>query len=235
VPLEAVAEWLRQTFERWGLPERIRADNGRPWGNLGELPPPLVLWLWGLGCELIGNRPAHPQENGVVERFHGLIDQWGEPERCADWLAWGDRLAWVVQRQRELDPAINGKSRLSAYPDLEQNPRRYAGEEGEGWQIERVRVRLAQGRWRRQVDQVGRITLYHRPYSVGRAFAGREVWVRFDAASHTWVIEDESGEELRRYVAEAITRERILCFQVSHVKPHRRRPAQHNFPAHVVT
>src|SRR5438067_2492495 len=122
---------MRQTFERCGLPQRVRVDNGWPWGSLRDLPPVLALWLWGLGCDLIWNRPAHPQENGVIERFHGLLDQWGEPERCANWQAWGPQLAWVVSMQREHYPAIQGKSRKAAHPELEQNPRRYLGEDDE--------------------------------------------------------------------------------------------------------
>ena len=40
---------FRRMFSRWGLPERLRLDNGHPWGSARDLPPELALWLVGLG------------------------------------------------------------------------------------------------------------------------------------------------------------------------------------------
>jgi transposase InsO family protein len=232
----AVRASLQQFFERWGLPKRFRVDNGWPWASTGDLPPPLALWLWGAGCEIHWNRPAHPQENAKIERFNGLLDAWGEPEQCADWLTWTAQVDWVVQTQREVYPRADGQSRLQAHPELEQNPRRLAGDKALGWDVERVRRHLAKGQWRRQVDKVGQISLYHRTYGVGRAWAGQEVYVRYDAEANEWVIRDKKGEEIARHAALEITEERILSLEISHVKPHQRRPPERqNMAAHVVT
>ena len=41
VPASETLETLRHAFERWGLPGRIRVDNGYPWVSTGDLPTEL--------------------------------------------------------------------------------------------------------------------------------------------------------------------------------------------------
>ena len=226
IPVPLVRAWLRQAFARWGLPERLRVDNGWPWGNHNDLPTALALWLLGLGVDLIWNRPGRPQENGKVERHHGLIDQWGEPKQCPDWATWEQRIAWVVRMQREVYPAVGGKSRLAAHPALLQNPRRYGKETEAAWDERRVYAWFAGGLWRRRVGKKGQVTLYHRTYSVGCRHAGQQVFVRLDPETVSWVIQDHRGQELGRYPAAELARERILALDVSFRKPHERRAAQ---------
>lgn len=91
----------RALFAAWGLPQRIRVDRGQPWGSWHDLPPALALWWIGLGIEVHWTRPRRPQQNGQVERVHGLLDAWGEPATCPDGVTWAARVAWVVQTQRE--------------------------------------------------------------------------------------------------------------------------------------
>ena len=68
---EPVQRVLQSAFERYGLPERINADNGPPWGAAthGALTA-LGVWLIRLGVRLSHSRPLHPQTNGKDERFH---------------------------------------------------------------------------------------------------------------------------------------------------------------------
>ena len=62
---------LARTFRRFGLPERIRSDNGTPFASnaLGRLSR-LSVWFIKLGIlpELI--EPASPQQNARHERMH---------------------------------------------------------------------------------------------------------------------------------------------------------------------
>lgn len=68
---EPVQRVLQSTFERYGLPERINADNGPPWGSPMEgALTTLGAWLIRLGVQLSHSRPLHPQTNGKDERFH---------------------------------------------------------------------------------------------------------------------------------------------------------------------
>lgn len=63
-----------RVFEEYGLPERIRSDNGAPFGThaLCGLSRLSVWWLkLGIGVER--GRPAKPQDNGRHERMHRTL------------------------------------------------------------------------------------------------------------------------------------------------------------------
>ena len=67
-----VRQHLSELFGRYGLPVRINADNGAPWGasrQPGQLTE-LGIWLVRQGIRLSFSRPYHPQTNGKAERFH---------------------------------------------------------------------------------------------------------------------------------------------------------------------
>ena len=66
---------LQQLFETYGLPRRILADNGPPWGTGGGtgLVTQLEVWLMDLDVRLIHGRPYHPQTQGKDERFHRTL------------------------------------------------------------------------------------------------------------------------------------------------------------------
>ena len=73
VKATSVQPHLQRVFERYGLPVRINADNGAPWGSprlaahgLSELS----VWLIRLGIRVSHSAPYHPQTNGKIERFH---------------------------------------------------------------------------------------------------------------------------------------------------------------------
>lgn len=66
---------LRDTFRRYGLPERLLMDNGAPWGNDAQHPlTPLTAWLIRLGIIVTHSRAYHPQTMGKDERFHRTVD-----------------------------------------------------------------------------------------------------------------------------------------------------------------
>ena len=65
---------MQATFERYGLPERITADNGPPWGASGRQGlSQLEVWLIRLGIKVGHSRPYHPQTQGKDERFHRTL------------------------------------------------------------------------------------------------------------------------------------------------------------------
>jgi hypothetical protein len=220
VPVPAVQQAMRELFERWGLPQRLRVDHGAPWSTWADLPPALVLWWLGLGIEPIFNHVHRPTENARVERCNGLIEPWGEPTSCPDYPTWERRLIWLAQVQREEYPMGGQASRLAAHPELGAVQRPYqAAREGEQWQLARVWEYLAAGRWPRVVSKIGQIHLYGQPYRVGRAYVRQTVWVQVDAERGEWVVQGPDGQELIRHAAAQLTTARICQLQVAHPRP----------------
>src|SRR5436309_809815 len=82
VDRHAIQDELRRAFAAWGLPGRLRVDNGFPWASTGEFPTEMALWLIGLGVEVVWIAPGCPQHNGVVERAQGTGQNWAEPPTC---------------------------------------------------------------------------------------------------------------------------------------------------------
>ena len=76
ISLEKSFTHFRQVFETYGLPNRIRTDNGVPFASnaLARLSQ-LSVWFIKLGIypELI--EPGKPQQNGVHERMHRTLKQ----------------------------------------------------------------------------------------------------------------------------------------------------------------
>lgn len=69
-----VQEAMTSTFRNYGLPERITADNGPPWGMSGRVGlTQLEVWLIRLGIRISHSRPYHPQTQGKDERFHRTL------------------------------------------------------------------------------------------------------------------------------------------------------------------
>src|SRR5215210_9129629 len=69
-----VRDRLQRLFRRNGLPRRILADNGSPWGTAGpERHTRLTVWLLDLGVGIVHGRPHHPQTQGKEERFHRTL------------------------------------------------------------------------------------------------------------------------------------------------------------------
>jgi transposase InsO family protein len=65
---------FERAFAEYGLPDRIRSDNGPPFGGpgLGRLSTLAVWWLrLGIVPERI--EPGHPEQNGAHEQFHRVL------------------------------------------------------------------------------------------------------------------------------------------------------------------
>ena len=226
---------LRRAFARWGLPRRLRVDNGTPWGSAGELPTDLALWLIGSGVEMIWNPPRRPQDNGVVEHSQGTGKRWAEPATCRDAAELQRRVEDQDRIQRERYPSIAGRSRREAFPGLRHSGRPYRAEdEATAWDLRRVLGHLAEYVVVRRADGGGTISLYNRSRYVGPAAAGRDVYVTLDPLEVEWVYASREGTCYRRQKAEELTAERIIGLNVSRhrERPKRRRPNRvAGFPA----
>jgi transposase InsO family protein len=74
LPSQGVAQSAREfgrIFRRYGLPQRIRCDNGTPFGGGGPTGlTRLSAWWVKLGIEVEFTTPGRPCENGAHEQFH---------------------------------------------------------------------------------------------------------------------------------------------------------------------
>jgi hypothetical protein len=211
-----VQEALRRAFERWGRPKVLRVDNGNPWGTSSGLPSALSLWAAGLGIDMYWNDPYRPQQNGVVESTQGTTQRWVEPSQCANFA---DLCARVVEEdriQREVYPAIDGQSRMAAYPFLINSGRGYTRSwEEYAWDWQAALALLASYQVSRKVGKSGQVWLYSRTIEVGDAYAGSEVEVQLHVPSVQWVISDLQGQEIRRRPAVGLTEEAVRSLAVA--------------------
>jgi transposase InsO family protein len=73
---DTVKACLTSVFRRYGLPERILADNGPPWGSDAATPyTKLGSWLIRLDIGISHGRPYHPQTQGKSERLHRTLNE----------------------------------------------------------------------------------------------------------------------------------------------------------------
>src|SRR6266567_980692 len=74
---ETVRKSFERIFERHGLPEAIRSDNGSPFASRQGLfgLSRLSAWWVVLGIDLERGRPGHPQDNAGHERMHQDISR----------------------------------------------------------------------------------------------------------------------------------------------------------------
>ena len=69
--LKPTKKSFESAFQRYGLPEIIRVDNGAPFASMGPGGlSQLSVWWMSLGIRVEFSRPGCPQDNGCHERMH---------------------------------------------------------------------------------------------------------------------------------------------------------------------
>ena len=109
---ETVRQRFERLFERAGLPQAMRSDNGSPFASINALfgLSRLSAWWVALGIDLERGRPGHPQDNGAHERLHraGRLKPWGNPIRGAS-ICGGKHLT-TSGRTKPLGCVVQGSS-----------------------------------------------------------------------------------------------------------------------------
>jgi hypothetical protein len=225
VPATQVQTVLRQVFRRWGRPQRLRLDNGIPWGSMVDLPTELTLWLLGLDMDITFNPPRRPQDNGVIERSQGTGKRWAEPGTCANAEELQCRLQEMDVIQREEYPSLQGRSRLAVYPELKHSGRPYSRSwERQHWRLDLVLAHLAGYAVARQVDSSGSVSVYNKTYYVSKRYAGQMVYVSVDPLRREWLFRDAQGNQVRTQPAEQLCQERMVSLRVSDRRQRSGRP-----------
>ncbi|HXU99533.1 MAG TPA: IS481 family transposase [Caulobacteraceae bacterium] len=162
---------LAATFRRYGLPLKMLADNGSPWGDAGDQPwTAFGVWLLRLGVGLGHGRPYHPQTQGKDERFHRSLKAEVLDGACFADLAHCQRAfdAWRERYNHERPHEALGmgvpaeRYRISPRPYPESLPP----------------IEYGAGDLVRKVDVSGFISFHNRSWRVGKPFKRLPVALR---------------------------------------------------------
>jgi len=202
---------MEKAFYRWGLPSRIKIDNGYPFVNVRstDLPSLLVFWWIGLGIEVIFNRPATPQQNGTVEGLQNICNRWVNPALYASAAELQLAMDEVVRRQRETYriPAKGYKTRAELHPELEQNSRVY---DPLDFSIQRVKDFLTKQVFERRAGPQGVISFSSCSLYLGYKHRKQTVTITYDSSNGTWIVKSVKGETLLVTEIPFITERHIL-------------------------
>lgn len=169
--LDTVQSHVSSIFRRYGLPQRILADNGGPWGSCGnDGYTALEVWLIRLGISLSHSRVCHPQTLGKDERFHRTLQ-----------LELLSRRTFVdltdCQRHFDLwrDPYNLERPHEAlqmAVPATRYQP------SGQPFPEALPPIEYDTGVLVRKVQAKGEISFHNREFKVGKAFAGLPIALR---------------------------------------------------------
>ncbi len=171
---ETVKEQLREAFRRYGLPLRILADNGGPWGSCGnDGYTQLAAWFFRLGIALSHSRVCHPQTLGKDERFHRTIQYELVSQRTfvdlADCQRHYDRWRQQYNCERPHESLQMAVPASRYQPSPRQFPETLPP-------IEYAATDIV-----RKVESKGTISFRNRSFKIGRGFAGQPVALRATA------------------------------------------------------
>lgn len=207
---------INKIFKRWGLPKRIKIDNGRPFVNPNsrEIPTKSILWWIGLGIKVIQNRPRCPQQNGIVEALQGTMSSWTNPGGQLNEEALQQRLDEEsdFQRNHYKILARNRKTRIELYPELEKNERSYVPEDFDmklvfNYLSLKVFSRIVKG-------SNGIIKFFGEYYYMGRKFLGERIVITFDPIERQWIFRDKDGMLLKTSTKGIPSEEKIKAFAI---------------------
>jgi len=216
---EDVRSTLRWCFARWGtLPREVQTDGEcvlsaqRRWN---DFPTVFTLWLKGLGIEHLVIRPGRPTDNAEVERCHRTI---------MDYAIIGNEQSDQGTLQAILDLAVEehifelpsraedcgGRTPIEAHPELLSTPHPFQSEwELACFDVQRVYSFLTSFTWERKASKTGQVFIGARRYSVGRAFAHRQIQIRFDPEDRNYVFLDPEKlppeQEIKRHPAKGLS------------------------------
>ena len=166
-----VKSQMQPTFRRYGLPHRILADNGGPWGSCGnDGYTKLAAWFFRLGIALSHSRVCHPQTLGKDERFHRTLQYELISRRTfldhADCQRHYDRWRDVYNCERpheSLQMAVPASRYLPSHREFPETL---------------PPIEYAQGDIVRKVDDKGTVSVCNRTFKIGCGFAGYPVALR---------------------------------------------------------
>lgn len=207
-------DFLIELFKQWGIPKKIRVDNGSPFGSpqLNTIPP-MALWLISLGIEMVWNRPGTPQDNAKVERLQGTTSRWAEYKDCLNLTHLQNKLdeACLIQREKYRVTRLSLKTRLEAFAELKKNSRRY--DDKNPIKLEKLYEFLSTVTFVRKVNrQSGVFTFFNRITFLSRKpelRTLRRIFIRFNTEQRQWMIFNDIGDQVAILEANYLNKEDV--------------------------
>ena len=169
---------LEQAFREYGLPERLLADNGRPWSGSMTRHTQLTAWLIRLGVRISHGRPRHPQTQGKDERFNRTL----KVE-----LLTGRDFSDVVEVQRQMDPWRERYNHMRPHESLGmQTPASRYHPSNRPFPKSLPPIEYDRCSIVRKVGGTGEIYFKNRYYFVSEAFRGYPVALRPSAEDNVY-------------------------------------------------
>ena len=168
-----------RVFKEFGLPQRIRTDNGVPFSSTSALYglSKLSVWWLRLGIQLERIAPGHPEQNGRHERMHLTLKREATKPAAANALQQQDRFDAFVARYNR-DRPHEGLGMQVPADVYTPSPRRYAG---------LPPLEYPFHDWSATVTHCGRVCYRGQKVNVSQAFAGQLVGVR-QVADRIWLV-----------------------------------------------
>jgi putative transposase len=154
-------------FREFGLPERLRTDNGAPFGSSGETGlTGLAVWWIKLGIWPERIHPGKPQENGRHERMHLTLKRATASPPAGNWREQQRRFDRFRQEYNEERP----HEALGQVP-----PAEFYEASRRSWPPRLPEIRYGKDQDVRWVDQGGRIRWRGERVFVSHALEGEPV------------------------------------------------------------
>lgn len=214
MPIEVVRNVLCHIFERRNKPGSFRVDNGEPFGSpKNDTPPPIALWLIAHDIDMIWNKPACPQMNGVVEHMQDTSSRWAEIDTCHSCQDLQLKLDQEAHVQRNLFPVsrLGNKTRLQTFPEIEKSNRLW---DPRTFCLQRVYNFLSKKIFTRKVSSSGQITHFGQKLSVSSKHKGIFVQVKFNPENLDWEIYHDYKIVKKHSAVTSISAERIKNLSV---------------------
>jgi putative transposase len=167
---ETVRRCFEQLFEKYGLPQAIRSDNGSPFAHVSAVLglSQLSAWWLVLGIDLERGRPGCPQDNGAHERMHLDISREVEGEGLGEQQAALDEWRKEFNQERPHE-SLGMKRPVEVYAPSQ---RKY---EGTPLDLEYGSMQ------RRKVSVTGRIKMGLQSYFISTALRGWSIGLQWRA------------------------------------------------------
>jgi putative transposase len=170
---------FERAFKEFGLPQRIRTDNGVPFASAHALYglSTLAVWWLRLGIQIERIAPGQPQQNGRHERMHLTLKQDTTKPAAANVLQQQARFDAFLARYNEDRPhqALDMKVPADLYT---RSPRVYRG-------LQELTYPFHDATF--TVTRCGRICFHGRKINLSHVFAGQNVGVT-QVGDRLWLV-----------------------------------------------